>query len=190
MSNNDYKPFVFFQDYIRATPDGFSCDYREVTHKIPEYHTMIDPRTNQERKGIFIPAGDIQIECWFNPVDPSAQNYQEWHADNMKIIIKEVDQYNRSYCDNQKKKNYENKKPNKEVYVGFEKVKNSRSGSPPHNSMSSSASSSNGYSSSHVSPAGGSSSKGVFSESGLDEVSRAAAQQFIDKDDPDNDIPF
>ena len=110
MSNNEWKPFVFFDDYVKATPDGFSCDYREVTHKIPEYHTMIDPRTNEERKGIFIPAGDIQIECWFNPVDLTSPHYQDWHSDNMRVIIKEVDSYNRAYCDNQKKKNYKEKK--------------------------------------------------------------------------------
>lgn len=123
MSNNEWKPFVFFDSYVKSTPDSFSCDYREVTHKIPEYHTMIDPRTNKERKGIFIPAGDIQVECWFNPVDPTSPHYQEWHTDNMRVIIKEVDSYNRSYCDNQKKKNYEEKKPNREIYTGFELTK-------------------------------------------------------------------
>lgn len=120
MSNNEWKPFVFFDSYVKSTPDSFSCDYREVTHKIPEYHTMIDVRTQKEVKGIFIPAGDIQVECWFNPVDPTSPHYQEWHTDNMRVIIKEVDSYNRAYCDNQKKKNYEEKKPNREIYSGYE----------------------------------------------------------------------
>tara|TARA_B100000131_G_scaffold235111_1_gene227086 strand:- start:58 stop:588 length:531 start_codon:yes stop_codon:yes gene_type:complete len=176
MNDTKWKPFIFFDDYVKATPDGFSCDYREVTHKIPEYHTMIDPRTNEERKGIFIPAGDIQIECWFNPVDPTSPHYQDWHSDNMRVIIKEVDSYNRAYCDNQKKKNYEEKKPHKEVYTGYEKEKKNSGVSSPRQSGTYSAS-------------GGSTKRSSPAQASLDQASRTAASQFIEDDDSD-DIPF
>ncbi len=185
MNDNKWKPFIYFDDYVKATPDGFTCDYREVTHKIPEYHTMIDPRTNKERKGIFIPAGDIQVECWFNTPDPTDPNYEEWHTDNMRVIIKEVDSYNRSYCDNQKKKNLENKKPNKKIYAGFELTKEEKKALKEKKN--------NGVSSSrHVgshSVSGGSTERSSPAHASLDQASRTAASQFIEKDDLD-DIDF
>ena len=118
---SEWKPFMYIDAYIKSSPENIACDYREVTHKIPAVHTMIDPRTQKEVKGVFIPAGDIQLECWYNPVDPSSPNYQDWHKDSMHIKIMEVDSYNRNYCDQQKKKNYEDKKPDKEIGYGFQK---------------------------------------------------------------------
>ena len=114
--NTEWQPFKFLDMYIKETPDNIACDYREVTHKIPPLHTMIDPRTNQERKGIFIPEGDIQAEIWFNPVDTKSSDYEDWHKSSMHFTLMEVDKYNRDYCDNQKRKRQEEGRS--PIYIG------------------------------------------------------------------------
>jgi len=140
--NSEWKPFVYLDCYVKATPEGFACDYREVTHKIPPLHKWLDDRFFQTlcrelkvihgddpdvidlikkyearlRSGVAIPEGDIMQEGYEETVDKSAANYEEWHKDYLHFKLQEIDKYSRDYCDSQnRKKKEEGKSPR---YIG------------------------------------------------------------------------
>jgi hypothetical protein len=97
-SNNKYlarhpdtwQPCVFMDAYIYKNSYESGCDYKDVLYKIPPIHKMIDTRTNKEVLGLFIPAGDVQIELWKNLGNDNK-------SDNLHLVIQEVDNYSNGY---------------------------------------------------------------------------------------------
>ena len=87
---DSWQPCVFLDAYLYKNKYETGCDYKDVLYKIPPVHKVIDTRNNEERYGVFLPAGDIQIELWKNLGNDNS-------SDNMHLIIQEVDNYSNGY---------------------------------------------------------------------------------------------